>query len=169
MDELIHLDAGAWVVIGLALLAWSGAWAFAGARLSGRHRFAAHLAVAALAFTGLFLTSSPAFLTGVLAMPESDYLWLSMLGVIVAWGLWRHVRLVLRAPGRCAAVAVVAIAAASVAWYALLTYLGDRDDLAYMAYASKAPPPHLVKGTGLEHFLRDARKLEAELETLRTN
>jgi len=153
----------------LALLAWSGAWALAGQRRSGKHRFAAHLGVAALAFIGILFAMSPPYLVFALAVPGSDYLWLATLGAILAWGLWRHVKLASGAPGRCAAVAVVAITVAFVQGYALFTYLGQRDDLAYMAYATKAPPPHRAGSAGMEGFLQGARKLEAELETLRAN
>jgi len=149
----------------LALLAWAGAWALVGKRRSAKPRFAAHLAIAALAFIGILFAMSPPYLVFALAVPGSDYLWLATLGAIVASGLWHHVKCASGAPGRCAAVAIVAITAACVQGYALFTYLGQTDDLTYMAYATTASPPHRAKGTSLDGFLRDAR----ELETLRTN
>jgi len=169
MGEIVDLEAGALVLLAIALSAWAAAWSVAGRLRSGRFRFAAHLAVAVLASTGLVLASRPAFLTFVLSVPGSDYLWLSTLGAIVGWALWRHLALAAGPPGRCAALAVVAIAAACVGWYALLAYHHDRDDLTYMAYVSASrAAPRLVSGSRTKDFLRDAQRLERELETLRT-
>lgn len=171
MDALIPLDMPV-AALGLAtltLLVWAGAWALVGKRFSAKPRFAAHFGVAALAFIGILVAMSPPYLVFALALPWSDYLWLATLGAIMAWGLWRHVKLASGAPGRCATVAIVAITAALVQGYAIVIYLGGRDDLTYMAYATKGPPPHRAKGTGLDGFLQGAQKLETALEKLRAN
>ncbi len=171
MDALTSLDMpiATLALATLALLVWAGAWALVGKRFTAKPRFAAHLGVAAFACIGILFAMSPRFLAFALAVPGSDYVWLATLGSIMAWGLWRHVKLASGAPGRCAAVAVVAITAAVVQGYAVFTYLGARDDLTYMAYATKAPPPHGAKGTGLDGFLQDAQKIETALEKRRAN
>jgi len=152
----------------LALFIWSGAWGLAGRLLAGEVRFAAHLSAAALALIGVFIADQSDYVAFALSAPAFSYLAMSAVVAVLAWGLWRHLCLVIHDPGRGAALTSVAVAATCVGLFALYAHLERADDPTHMAYLKAVKPPavRLVKGSEPGEFFRDAAKLEGELEAL---
>jgi hypothetical protein len=166
--ELAKL-AQAPVLIVLALFIWSGAWGLAGRLLLDECRFAAHLTAAALTLIGISIADQSDYMAFALSAPGSNYLATFAVGAFLAWGLWRHLSLVIRNPGWGVALAAGAVAAVCGGSFALYSHVDRSDDLVHMAYlkAIKAPAVRLVKGSQTGQFFRDARKLKAELEALK--
>jgi hypothetical protein len=157
------------VAIVLALFLWSGAWGLAGRLLLGEGRFAGHLTAAGLALIGVAIADQSDYLAFALSAPGSLYLAMSAVGAALAWGLWRHLSLVTRNPGRGTALAAIAVAAVCVGSFALLSHIARVDDPTHMAYlkAIKVPAVRLVKGSEPEEFFREAEKLKGELEAVK--
>ena len=84
------------------------------------------------------------------------------LGAVVAWGIWRHLSLVARNPGRGVAVTGVAVAAVSVGSLALYHYVDATDDLTQMRYLKAIKPPvvRIADGRAPEDFFREAERLK---------
>lgn len=167
--DLVKL-AQAPVLYVLGLFVWSGAWALAGRLLLGEPRFAAHLTAAALALLGVFIADRFDYVAFAFSAPATYY-YVAMLaaGVVLAWGLWRHVSLVIRNPGGGAALVAIGVAAVCAVALGLIGY-GDRDDsVAHMAYlkAIKVPAVRLVDGSETGEFFQDAARLKGELEGLK--
>jgi len=153
----------------LALLAWAGAWALAGRLFSGAGRFAAHVTVGALAAIGVFgAVDQSDYLAFALSMPGAEYLALSALWAILAWGLWRHLALALRNAGRGAALAAVTVATAGVGLFVLYAHLEQADDLNRMAFSTavKVPAVRLVEGSKAAEFFQEAEALQNRLAAL---
>jgi hypothetical protein len=95
---------------------------------------------------------------------------LSVMGGVLAWGLWRHLSLVTRNPGRGVALAAATVAAVTVGSYALYVQVDRADDATRMGYLKtvKSPAVRLATGRETEAFFGDAEKLKSELEPLRT-
>lgn len=157
------------VLIVLALFVWAGAWGLAGRLLLGERRFAAHLTAAALALIAVFLANRLDYVAFALSAPQTDYLAPCAVGVALAWGLWRHLALVIRRPRRGVALAAAAVAAACVGFFTLITQPDRADDVPQMAYLKhiKVPEARLVGGTDTRQFFRDAEQIKVELEALR--
>jgi hypothetical protein len=158
------------VGIALVLFVWSGAWELAGRLLTGERRFAAHLTAAALAVVGVAIADQSDYVAFALSAPGASYLGMCAVGAIVAWGLWRHLSLVIRDPGRGAALAAVAVSAVGVGSFALLSQVVRADDPGYMGYskAIKVPAVRLVNGSEAGRFFRDADTLKGEIDALKS-
>jgi len=153
----------------LGLFVWSGAWGLAGRVLAGELRFAAHLTTAALALLGVFLVAQADYLGFAFSAPGLYYLALCALVAVLATGLWRHLSLVIRDPGRGTALAAVAVAAVCVGSLKLVFHVIDAEDVSRMAYMKAIKPPavRLVEGSETGQFFQDAGKLKGELEGLK--
>lgn len=167
--DLVKL-AQASVLYVLGLFIWSGAWALASRLLLGEPRFAAHLTAAALALLGVFIADRCDYVAFAFSAP-ANYYYVAMFaaGVILAWGLWRQLSLVIRDPGAGAALAAVGVAAVCAVSLGLIGYSDRGEDLAHMAYlkAIKVPAVRLVEGSETGQFFREAGNLKAELEALK--
>jgi hypothetical protein len=154
----------------LLVLVWAGAWSLAGRLLVGERRLAAHLTGAALTLIGVLgvpvLLSYPAF---ALSAGGLSQLYMPALGGVVAWGLWTHLRLVTRNPGRGVAIAATAVAMAVVAPLALYERAEAADDLTRMPYLKAIKPSvvRLADGRAPGDFFRDAEGLRGELEQVK--
>jgi hypothetical protein len=143
----------------LALFIWAGAWGLAGRLLTGHHRFAAHLMTAALVLIGIFAADGLDYVAYAFSAPEAAGLAaIAAVGALLAWGLWRHLALALRNPGRSAAIAAVTVAATCLGVFGLFIDLQRDDGAVHMAYLKAVKPPavRLVKGRESGQFLRDA-------------
>jgi hypothetical protein len=154
----------------LIVLVWAGAWSLAGRLLVGERRLAAHLTGAALTLIGLLavpaLLTYPAF---ALSAGGLSQLYMPGLGAVVAWGLWTHLRLVTRNPGRGVAIAATAVAMAVVTPLALYEGAEAADDLTRMPYLKAIKPSvvRLADGRAPGDFFRDAEGLKGALEPLK--
>jgi putative effector of murein hydrolase len=151
-------------------LVWSGAWGLAGRLLVGERRFAGHLTAAALTVLGYLLLGNWDYVAFAFSAPGLRHLMIPATAALLAWGLWRHLSLVTRNPGRGVALAAVAVAAVSVGSLALYFETDRADDLTRMGYlkAIKTPLVRLASGREAGKFFRDAEKLRGELEPLKT-
>ncbi len=154
----------------LLVLVWAGAWSLAGRLLVGERRLAAHLTGAALTLIGLLgvpaLLGYPAF---ALSAGGISQLQMPALAAVVAWGIWAHLCLVTRNPGRGLAIAAMAVAMAVVAPLALYQRAEAADDLTRMPYLKAIKPSvvRLADGRAPADFFRDAEWLKGELEPLK--
>jgi len=154
----------------LLLFVWAGAWSLTGRLLVGERRLAAHLTVAAVTVIGVLavpeLLGYPAY---ALAARWIRLLIMPGLGAVLAWGIWRHLFLVTRSPGRGIAIAAVAVAATSVGSLGLYEYAEATDDLARMNYMQAIKPAVVLIADGQppEDFFRDAEHLKGQLEPLK--
>jgi len=153
----------------LALLLWSAAWALAGRVFLGASRFAAHVTVAALAFLGAIASENWDYVAFALSAPAAKQLAIAVLVACLAWGLWRHLSLVMRNPGRGTAAVALAVAAGCVGLQTLSEYVARADNLTHMTYlkAVKAPPVRLAKGGGITEFFAGTAALADELRVSR--
>ena len=136
------------LVLVLGLLVWAGAWALAGRVLLGEPRFATHLGVAALTVLGYLLAGNWDYLAFAFSAPGLRHLMIPATVALLAWGLWRHLSLVTRRPGRGVALAAVAVAVALVGSLLLALHVDAAGDLSKMAYlkAIKSPAVRLAEG-----------------------
>jgi hypothetical protein len=157
------------VLIVLALFVWAGAWGLAGRLLAGERRFAAHLVTAGLTLIGIFAADRLDYVAYAFSAPEATFLAaIAAVGALLAWGLWRHLALALRNPGRGAALVAVAVAATCLGVFALYADLQRADDPVHMTYLKAVKPPavRLVQGSKTGQFFREAEGLKGELELL---
>jgi len=153
----------------LGLFIWAGAWGLAGRLLSGERRIAAHLGAAALALIGVYGAERLDYVAYALSVPKPIYLAaLAIAGVFLAWGLWRHLALAIRKPGRGAAFAAVAVAATCIGALELSAHLQRADDPVHMAYLKAVKPPavRLAAGSEEQEFFRQVERLPRDLAAL---
>ena len=137
---------------------------------AGERRLTAHLTAAALSLIGVLaapvLLSYPAFALSARGLSQIA---MPALGVVVAWGIWRHLVHVTRNPGRGVLIAAVLVAAASVGSLALYKYAEAADDLTRMGYLQAIKPAvvRIADGRAPEDFFRDAERLKGQLELLK--
>lgn len=157
------------VLLVLALLLWAGAWSLAGRLLIGAWRLAGHLTAAALVVLAYFFVNNWDYLQFALSWSWLLYPGLVVLGAFVAWGLWRHLSLVIRNPGRGVAVAAVAVTAVSLGSFVLYSLTDREDELTRMAYLKAVKPPvvRLVSGREPGEFFQAAGRLRVEVESLK--
>jgi hypothetical protein len=154
----------------LLVLVWAGAWSLAGRLLVGERRLAAHLTGAAFTLIGVLgvptLLSYPAFAFSAGGLSQ---LYMPALTAVVAWGIWTHLRLVTRNPGRGVTIAATAVAMAVVAPLALYQRAEAADDLTRMPYLKAIKPSvvRLADGRAPADFFRDAEWLKGQLEPLK--
>lgn len=171
MDERTELAkvAVAPVFIMLALFIWTGAWGLASRLLAGEHRFAAHLVTASLALIGIFAADRLDYVAHAFSAPEATSLAaIAAVGALLAWGLWRHLALALRKPGRGAAVAAVAVATTCLGVFALFTDFLRAERAVHLTYLKAIKPPVvcLVQGGEPAQFFGNAAELKSELALL---
>jgi len=162
-DPMKFVTEPAFTVLGL--LAWAGGWAIAGRLFSGASRFAAHVTVGALAVIGAFVAVDQSdYLAFALSMPGAEYLALSAVWAILAWGLWRHLSFALRNAGRGAAFTAVALSSAGIGLLVLYGHIQQADNLNNMAFSSaiKFPAVRLVEGREPTEFFQEAEALKDE-------
>lgn len=154
----------------IAILVWSGGWGLAGRLLNGERRFAAHLAVAAVMLIGVLVVAVVGdYLAYAVSAPGLRHWLVPAVGAVLAWGIWRHLYLVARVPGRRVAMAAVAVAAVLVGAAALVRYVNVVDDLAQLEFLKvvKAPVARVAEGREVAEFFGAAARLRGELEGLK--
>jgi hypothetical protein len=158
------------VFVLLAILAWSGGWGLAGRLLAGEARFAGHLALGALTVLGCLAVANWDYLAFAFSAPGLRHVAAPAMAAVLAWGLWRHLRLATRLPGRRGAVAAIALGAVAAASPALLSSALEGDSffvkMPYMKVI-KTPAARVASGREAGAFFRDAGKLAIELEALK--
>lgn len=158
------------VLFVVGILVWAGAWGLTGRLLVGERRFAAHLTVAAMMLIGFLVAGSWDYPAFALSAPGLRHVAVPLLGVFFAWGLWRHLALVTRHPGRGIAVAAVAVSAVALGSLALYMHVSAADDLAEMRYLKAIKPPvvRVAQGREAGEFFRDAEQMRAAVDALKT-
>jgi pSer/pThr/pTyr-binding forkhead associated (FHA) protein len=158
------------VFVLLAILGWSGAWGLAGRLLVGEARFAGHLAMGALTVLGCLAVANWDYLAFAFSAPGLRYVVAPATAAVVAWGLWRHLSLATRRPGRGGAVAAIALGAVAAASPALLSsVLEGNPFLVNTPYlkAIKTPAVRVASGREAGEFFREAGRLAIQLEALK--
>ena len=152
------------------VLAWSAGWAFAGRMLSGRWNYLAHATVANVAILAYAavneLAGAAAFALGLAWLRRWDTL---AVAAVFAVQCFRHLRLASRANRRRLAAAALAVSAALVGGWTLLSWLNAREDIATIEYLTDIRPPgmRLASSVPVERFLERAAALRERLDQSR--
>ena len=162
--------AGRTMVLLLAAFAWIGAWALAGRFATRNANFYAHANTALIGIAaGLALHEVSSYLAFAFSSDILPGLSVVLLAVIGGVMLYRHIRLVSRAPARRVALVAVALMAALSGGAWLMDYAANDDYSTRLRYATelKAPAFMLREPQTPQEFSEDAVRLRQEIDRLR--
>lgn len=154
----------------LAAFGWAGAWALAGRIFTRNANFYAHANTALIGISsGIVLHELSTYLSFALSSETLAQLSQLVLAAIAGIVLFRHMRLVSRAPARRVALAAAVMTFALVGGAWLMDYASNSDYSTRLRYATelKAPAFLLREPQSPQEFSEDAARLRQEIDRLR--
>jgi hypothetical protein len=158
------------MVLLLAAFAWILAWALAGRLATRNANFYAHANIALIGIAaGILVHEVSGYLAFAFSSETLPRLSLLLITTILGAMLFRHVRLVSRAPARRVALVAIALVGALSGGAWLMNYAADTDYTTRLRYATelKAPAFLLREPQTPQEFSQDAVRLRQEIDRLR--
>lgn len=143
----------------IVMFMWSGFWWLSSRSARGPSAYIAHVSVTAslvcLVIVGQVATSS-AFFAFDLYHYGLKYSWDAVFGVCMAFGVYRHSRLISRKSKRVLGVLSLSLAAAVVVPFSYIASHDDLDKIGQMDLPTTLRPPwwRVVEGGSIEEFLK---------------
>jgi ABC-type sugar transport system permease subunit len=169
-DEERYVMLFPMLAIVVVIAVWISLWSFVSSAVGRRPNFAAHGFVACAGVIALVATAGFfEYLSFGLDAAWVDYIGIVAIAIILAYVVYRHLRLNSRATRRNLVLASTGISAGLCGAMAGLTFAIQLTQEGNQSYSDsiKAPAFLFVPGTSLETFMSDAEALKRKVDVMR--